>query len=234
MSDQLITAVPTVPSVSSDMGTLKRLSIELRLTIFELVVKVDRNITPFQVKAKSNKFYWTQTQILGNKDLDLEGRPVAPVPQLDVASLSLVCKAIYDEVATTHLFYKVNEFDFQRMSLDKSLLYAFRGHGVGQNSTENMITFLVAITEERRNQIEHIHLDLRFGHSDSSDQAILFNLLTGMRGLRTMDMYMYFPYTYLTGGVYKPEESKGYHSCLKFLTSTSGLKVKVRNSIWHL
>lgn len=82
---------------------LDKMPAEVRQKIFGFVVKLDKEITPIQVKAKSNKFFWDEAQHLGRNGVNV-------APQLDAVSLSRCSKTIYGEVATTHLFYQVNQY----------------------------------------------------------------------------------------------------------------------------
>jgi hypothetical protein len=107
-----------------------------------LAVTEDEPIQPRQLKSKSNKFLWSKLQI------NAAGSPVtSAVPPLTAVSLSKVCKQLYIEVGLTHLLYTSNMFDFTHMYRD-----------------EDIVTYLVAITEERLRAIGSIKLNLNLGY----------------------------------------------------------------------
>ncbi len=71
------------------------------MRIWSLAVAVDEPITPVQLRAKSNKFVWSEQQI-GEGGVRGE-KTVAAVQPLAAVQLSLVCHATNSQVATAHV-----------------------------------------------------------------------------------------------------------------------------------
>jgi len=81
-------------------------------------------------------FIWSPSQIdkcKGKKD-------ASAVEPLTAVQLSRVCKQMYEEVALTHLFYRVNHFNFNSAS----------------TWDDNPISYLVAITANRMKAIRSV------------------------------------------------------------------------------
>jgi hypothetical protein len=74
----------------------------------------------------------------------LKQNTVTAVLLLTVVALSKVCRKIYEEVALTHLFYKVNRFSFT---------------AVHRYPKSNPITYLVALTTPRMQALRSITCD---------------------------------------------------------------------------
>jgi len=81
---------------------MDKLPVEVRQKIFGLSVMLKKDVTPIQVKKRSNKFLWDKAQTGQNG--------ISAVQPLTAVQLSRCSKAIYAEVATTHLFYRVNQY----------------------------------------------------------------------------------------------------------------------------
>jgi len=87
---------------NADVCYLDKMPPEVRQKIFGFAIILEKDVAPFQVKKRSNKFFWDKAQ----KD----PKKASDVPQLTAVHLSRCSKKIYDEVATTHLFYQVNQY----------------------------------------------------------------------------------------------------------------------------
>lgn len=140
---------------------------EILQRILKFAIYVDGGIVPCQVKPRANKFIWAAAQKKGRKVT------VSAATPLTVVSLNMVCHAIYDTVALTHLFYKGNMFEFH-------------GH-------EAMLTYLAAITPERKAVITSIscHMYLApkypFRHDILIENAVRMLLLcTGLQELKVV------------------------------------------------
>jgi len=87
---------------SDDVCYMNKMPPEVTQKIYGFAVALDKSITPIQVKKRSNKFFWDEAQ---------KGKSgISAVPQLTAVHLSRCNKKIYGEVATTHLFYQVNQY----------------------------------------------------------------------------------------------------------------------------
>jgi hypothetical protein len=124
---------------------------------------VPEDITPIQVIEKSNMFIWSQSQI-GNRTGEKDASGVEP---LAAVQLSRVCKQLYEEVALTHLFYRVNHFNF-----DSEFPW-----------DDNAISYLVAITENRMKAIRSVSCTWRTWGC-KSNMTHLFALLGACDGLQ--------------------------------------------------
>ncbi|KAI1771695.1 hypothetical protein F4818DRAFT_445026 [Hypoxylon cercidicola] len=80
--------------LNSEVSFLKKLPLELRLAIYELVVKENQKIRPRRVRDDSNKF--------------VSGSNATRA----TFSLSRTCRAIYAELESLGPFYKLNRFEF--------------------------------------------------------------------------------------------------------------------------
>ena len=96
------TAANMADIVHDNVCNLDKMPAEVRQKIFRYAIKLQNDITPFQVKKRANKFFWDKGQ--------KEQKSVSAVPGLTAVHLSRCNKRIYSEVATTHLFYKVNQY----------------------------------------------------------------------------------------------------------------------------
>jgi hypothetical protein len=106
---------------------------EVKAMIWTLAIRLSTPIRPRQVERGSNKFwpYWsTWDPTVLTLDETLVRQPLAAV------SLSKTCKTIYNDVASSHLFYRINDFDFR--------------------SADVMLRYLVAITPARAGAIRSI------------------------------------------------------------------------------
>ena len=108
---------------------------------WSLAITEDESIEPFQIGERSNKFIWSKAQIenlVGSRRRVV----VKNAAQLTVVALSKVCRTLYEEVSLTHLFYKVNNFDFGLSA---------RTTGVG-----GAINYLVALTTPRMKSLRSL------------------------------------------------------------------------------
>jgi hypothetical protein len=142
---------------------------EILQRILKFAVYVDGGIVPCQVKPRANKFIWAAAQKKGRQVTVSDASP------LTVVSLNMVCHAIYDAVALTHLFYKENTFKF--------------------HSHDAMLTYLAAITPERKAVITSISCPIylapkyHFRYDIYTEHAIrMLVLCTGLQELKMIVM----------------------------------------------
>lgn len=76
-----------------------------------MAIIVTEPLLPFQLRPRSNKFVWSKSQVD-----DVMITNVHAEKPLTVVELSKVCRTVYEEVALTRLFYKVNRFRFASYS----------------------------------------------------------------------------------------------------------------------
>lgn len=83
--------------------------------------------------------------------------------------MSLIIKIgqMYDSVARTHLFYEENHFDFT------------------EHCNYQIITFLVALTDERRNRIQHLALSVS-AYRSIPRSSELFTIIAASKGVKTL------------------------------------------------
>jgi hypothetical protein len=145
---------------------LDELPPEVRNHIWKLCVTVDNPIFPIQLCHKSNKFICSSSQIVQDEN-GISKKTISAVKPLTALQLAQVCHRIYDEVSNTHLFYSVNEFNFRNAQ------------------ASNLITYLLAITEPRRNAIRSIACEWQRYHRDS---AQMFTVLAACKSLQILDL----------------------------------------------
>lgn len=78
--------------------------------IWTLVIIVGEDIAPVQLREQSNKFLWSRKQIVVRIVTREVLKGVDGPQPLTVVQLARVCRTLYEEVALTRLFYKVNHF----------------------------------------------------------------------------------------------------------------------------
>lgn len=104
-----------------------------------------------QIRERSNKFIWSKAQIKSDdsskKSDGSSKKTIEDVAPLTAVSLSRVCRTLYEEVALTHLFYKVNRFVFVCAP-------AWR-----VNRATGTVNYLVALTSPRMKAIRSITCD---------------------------------------------------------------------------
>jgi hypothetical protein len=185
---------------------LLKLPNEIKQRIWTLAVTVDEPITPIQFRSKSNKFLWSINQT--NQENDQ--RDVSAVPQLVAVQLAKVCRQLYQEIAATQLFYKVNDFHFIKYS--------------NWTISQTPLTYLVAITEPRRTAIRSIKFTWhRWSKATGSH---VFTLLTACHGLQSLDMKLHWQLRYYNISKYPPpgfKESLVAVQGLKKLTLSAGV-----------
>jgi hypothetical protein len=123
---------------------LLKLPAEIKQKIWTLAITVDDPIEPIQLRERSNKFLWSRDQV---DKIDRKKITVNAAFALTAVQLSKVCRTLYDEVALTHLFYKVNHFQFTTT----------RTYRV--NRAELPINYLVGLTSTRMKAIRNITCD---------------------------------------------------------------------------
>ena len=78
-----------------------------------LAIALDETIKPQQIRPRSNKFIWSTAQMGAFAKYGCTTKIVNSAPPLAVVALSKVCRALYEEVSLTHLFYNINQFEFR-------------------------------------------------------------------------------------------------------------------------
>jgi hypothetical protein len=130
------------PSNRDNILVVRKLTISI--VQWTLVIALDESIKPIQIRERSNKFIWSITQIDPKAQ---SGKCVENAPLLTVVALSKVCRTLYEEVSLTHLFYKVNHFEFP-------VTPGYRvNHAIGP------INYLVALTTARMKALRSITCD---------------------------------------------------------------------------
>ncbi|KAI1502601.1 hypothetical protein F5X99DRAFT_426984 [Biscogniauxia marginata] len=144
-------SVPLEPQTTASLQTVEqnadshsyhffKLSLELRLIIYEYVLPLDDPISPRQVTKKSNKFVWGKHSVrhvndhMGNQIAML----VSEEPPLMFTQLVKTCHQIYSDLTAYPVFYRVNSFEFEQ--------------------PDNAHKFLAALTPQRRHMIRSISL----------------------------------------------------------------------------
>ncbi|KAM0808751.1 hypothetical protein AB5N19_09094 [Seiridium cardinale] len=111
---------------------LKKLPLEIRVTIYEYALAEDKPVTPNQATLRSNKFV-SQPDSTANR---LGLRKMPEKHDLFVSRLKIACRQFYFELESYPVFYRVNSFQFSYM--------------------KTLLQFLSAITPQRRSFIRHI------------------------------------------------------------------------------
>jgi hypothetical protein len=111
-----------------------------------LAITVDESIKPIQIRDRSNKFIWSEAQDKPDKSGEMTVS-IKEAPPLTVVALSQVCRTLYEEVSLTHLFYKVNHFEFSVESNYRPI------------RAVSTITYLVALTTPRMKALRLITCD---------------------------------------------------------------------------
>jgi hypothetical protein len=145
---------------------------EMRQKIFEFAVMVSEPVTPLQIKNRSNKFFWSKSQFYNSKDeagtkRGVQGH-VYGKPQLTILQLCTVSRQIYAEVALTHLFYKVNQFEFL--------------------TNYDALAYLVAITPSRLSAIQFIKTAIVPIVGCKDGPAQIYTLLAACKGLQKLEL----------------------------------------------
>ena len=114
---------------------LLRLSLELRLMIYEYAVQLNWDLTPSQLGTRSNKFTHYQINYYAK-----EGRYYTTPMERTLTNTQLLrtCKQIHQDLTAYPVFYRINRFVFSRPS--------------------SLHRFLAALTSKRRRNIRHILL----------------------------------------------------------------------------
>lgn len=176
------------------------LSIELRLIIYEYVVWESYPIFPRQVAERSNKFYC----------------PSRYRRTLTNTQLLYTCRQIYADLTAIPVFYKINTFEFQKVT--------------------HLHCFLAALTPQRRHMIRNIHIAAR-GFPKSCEWAQLgskirrpryrqmFTLLHDCRDLRVLVLRIHISNNDLV-------DLCGFLSSMATISSTH--KSSERYSLWNM
>lgn len=162
---------------------------------------------PLQIKRRSNKFFWSRDQLLNRQRRgwysDPQGSAQGEVfskPQLTFVQLSKVSRTVYTEVAQTHLFYKINRFEFLTIS--------------------DTLTYLAAVTPDRLSAIRSIKAPIvnDVGWRDISSSV--YTLLAACTGLKSLELVLSLDDTsYIFGFLKRPPPGLS-----RLLTATQGLK----------
>jgi hypothetical protein len=153
---------------------------EIRQKIWNYAVKHDKAIYPKQVQQSSNKF-WPYKKITtpnptAKAKVQAEDTQL-PEPLITAAQLALTCHQIYDEVAGTGLFYKLNEITFANL--------------------QDMLLYLVAITPIRRNALRSVIIEW---HGSRTAIRHGMTMLATCEGLQRVQIKVTWPY-YLRWGL---------------------------------
>ena len=177
---------------------------EIRQEIWNYAVKHDKTIYPKQVQQRSNKF-WPYKKIATP---NLTAKPKAqaedvqlPEPLITAVQLSLTCHQIYDEVAGSGLFYKINEITFANL--------------------RDMHLYLVAITPIRRNAIRSVIIE--WGGGCTAIQHALTMLAT-CGGLQRVQINVTWPYYWRWG--FRYWRSEGSFDSLAELRGLESFKLR--------
>ncbi|KAG4438127.1 hypothetical protein IFR05_006407 [Cadophora sp. M221] len=142
--------------------TLMSLPNEVKQNIWTMAVFLEEDITPMQIAQRSNKFVWSLDQCVSPGTYN-----VSAVPPLMAVNLSSVCKAMYNEVSKTHLFYRHNKFNFSARPGD------FK-------------TYIVGLTDARRQSIRYMHVELRPNWRPEIKDSMV--LIASCKGLKSLDL----------------------------------------------
>ncbi|KAJ5043023.1 uncharacterized protein L3040_004411 [Drepanopeziza brunnea f. sp. 'multigermtubi'] len=166
--------------------TFLRLPPEIKKRIYELATTLDKPITPIQLATGSNKFLWSIDQVTFNKNGCRIIKDPSLVAPLAAVSLSAVCKEMYTDVSLTHMFYTNNVFDFTSYRSD-------------------VLTYLVAITQPRRDAIKTISMYwhfVPFWGRKLWDMPEIWTLIASCEGLKSLQLNFsnYYMNQFLTSG----------------------------------
>jgi hypothetical protein len=186
----------------------------LILSQWSYAVTVDEPIEPRQLRERSNKFTWSKAQVTEKGE-----KIVANAPTLTAVQLSRVCSTLYEEVALTHLFYKVNRFHFES---SWNHLYRFGRAAVGP------LTYFVALTSPRMKAIRSLTCEWS---SHPRDASQLFTVLATCDGLQELTLVLHYDFRYQ---IYRYDSSKpeplkiaGYKEALIAAEGLQSLSVKI-------
>jgi hypothetical protein len=172
------------------------------LKIWQCAVKLDIPIKPYQVEPTSNKFFPYRKSTIPTVLSREETFARAPIT---AAQLSRTCHQIYDEVSGTHLFYHINEFEFDQ--------------------DDNMLTYLVAITPVRASAISSLTYDWNWWPR-SKPALIMLATCEGLRNLTIRVGQRYEGHAYFDRNKYiRPD---GFE-CLKSLRGLETVKLDFPN-----
>jgi hypothetical protein len=180
---------------------------EIKQKIFAFAVALEEPIRPSQVKNRSNKFFWSESQ----RQVKEKGKEKDKVSStLTVVQLSKVSRQIYEEVIRTYIFYTVNQFEFRDLN--------------------GLITYLIAITPFRLKAIRSIKCQFPRFYWGRDRNAVAFNVLTACEDLQNLEFSFDVGEFYLS---YNDATSlSGYK---QLLTAVRGLKtLKLTVSEPHL
>jgi hypothetical protein len=192
--------VPTM----ANLPPLLKLAPEIKQMILTFAVTVDEPIEPVQLRAKSNKFVWSVSQI--EKDKNDHSKKVSAAPQLAAVQLSKVCKGLYNDVAGTKLFYKVSHFKFS-------------------SSLNSAITYLVAVTPDRMKAIRSISIPWSYWGFERSH---IFTMITAIEGLQELELMMSYNFCgYLRPKGAQPDLLPGFQQLERAVQGLHSLSVTV-------
>ncbi|KAI0134236.1 hypothetical protein BJ170DRAFT_729473 [Xylariales sp. AK1849] len=145
-----------------------KIPLEIRITIYEIAVAVEQPIHPRQVAQRSNKFDWRGDE--GRRRMH-HFIPIEQRKEQVVVQLAYSCRQVYHELESYPVFYRVNKFGF--------------------HNSDSLLTFLAAITPERRGMLRSMLTTERifFGRSRKAVQnhAHAMALLSRCKDLRSFE-----------------------------------------------
>jgi len=140
------------------------------------------------------------------KDKNDHSKKVSAVPQLAAVQLSKVCKALYNDIAGTKLFYKVNHFKFS-------------------SSLNSAITYLVAVTPDRMKAICSISILWPYWGFERSHIFTMITAIEGLKGLELMMSYNFCGYLQAKGT--QPDLLPGFQHLERAVQGLHSLSVTV-------
>ncbi|KAG4438225.1 hypothetical protein IFR05_006298 [Cadophora sp. M221] len=195
-----ITAVKPQPQIKLQQWLL-RLPSEILSNILSLACTHDKPIKPYQWLPGSTKF--THDTIYTSSTYGIYRHPARVKGRLDPAlaavDLAQTCRAIGNIVVGDCLMYKHNEFEF--------------------HNTITMLTYLVALTPERRNAITSIRVLYDF----ACEPAPAFVILSTCKKLRHLELDITVMSRFFRPGVSSFDQAPGYAE----LVSLRGVTVKL-------
>lgn len=186
-------APPTAPRVPR---TLLTLPTEVLSDILLRASTHDEPIAPEQWLTGSLEFAhgspWIESSAMGAY------RHPAPIgcrlnPALSAVEVAKTCKTINKIVSEDHLMYKANKFEFRSM--------------------KEMLTYLVAISPERRDAIKSV----RVFYDYQSDPAAALTILSACKGLRYLELDTTIMSNFFKPNVTAFDQAPGYAELINFV-----------------
>ncbi|KAF4628108.1 hypothetical protein G7Y89_g10044 [Cudoniella acicularis] len=169
LKDDLQAAGRAAAFMVNSQSPLLSLPNELKDRILNQAVIVDGDLTPRQIKTRSNKFFWNDSQKPGPGN--------RRVPPLAAVALSRTCKQLYNEVAGTDLLYKHNKFNVN----DREFSYF---------GSLDPLNYFFAITEKRLSSIRTLSILWSKKWSVKEWKTEFFTVLRSMGHLENLEIRM--------------------------------------------